>query len=85
MERSFLKRVGDTLFLKQIKREKILQLHTQNDQIPNVIVKSNRLVMYALQNSKNGEIFIHKAKSSYVLDIAKACLKLQNQRIKSKL
>ena len=74
------------LFLKQIKEGKDITItHPKMTRFLMSLSKATDLVMYALENSKNGEIFIHKAKSSYVLDIAKACLKITKSKIKSKL
>ena len=65
------------LFFKQIKEGKDITItHPKMTRFLMSLSKATDLVMYALQNSKNGDIFIHKAKSSYILDIAKACLKI---------
>ena len=40
------------------------------------------LVMHAINNGKNGDLFIHKAKSAYIYDLAKACLFITNSKIK---
>ena len=63
---------------KQIKEGKDITITHPNDKIPNVIIKSNDLVGI-LSKLQNGDIFIHKAKSSYVLDIANM---LKNYKIK---
>jgi len=38
------------------------------------------LVLHALRNGTNGDLFIHKAKAATVGDLAKACLKLKGAR-----
>ena len=43
------------------------------------------LVMHAINNGKNGDLFIHKAKSAYIYDLAKACLFITNSKNKIKI
>ena len=38
------------------------------------------LVLHALRNGGNGDLFIHKAQAANMKDVAKACLKLANSK-----
>ena len=48
-------------------------------------LNATELVMHAINNGKNGDLFIHKVKSAYIYDLAKACLLITNSKNKIKI
>jgi len=74
------------LFFQQIKEGKDLTI-TDTNMTRFLMSLSNaiELVMHAINKGQNGDLFIHKAKSGYIYDLARACLKITNSKNKIKI
>ena len=71
------------LFFQQIKEGKDLTVTDKKmTRFLMSLTSAIELVMHAINNGKNGDLFIHKAKSAYIYDLAKACLFITNSKIK---
>lgn len=74
------------LFFQQIKEGKDLTI-TDKKMTRFLMSLSNaiELVIHAINNGQNGDLFIHKAKAAYIYDLARACLKITNSNNKIKI
>ena len=74
------------LFFQQIKDGKDLTITDKKmTRFLMSLTNAIELVIHAINNGRNGDLFIHKAKSAYIYDLARACLKITNSKNKIKI
>ncbi len=74
------------LFLRQIKEGKDLTITDKRmTRFLMSLSDTIELVLYAINKGQNGDLFIQKAKSGFIYDLARACLKITNSKNKIKI
>ena len=77
----YFSRFGVATIFEQIsKGENLTLTHPDMTRFLMPLSDAIELVLHALRNGGNGDLFIHKAQAANMKDVAKACLKLANSK-----